>query len=159
MDKFAQALQALLPTGFAWPRHPKSVLMRVLRGVAAAHAELYQFILATAAQWLPHRTTLRLREWEEACGLPDACFGPGQTEAERRAVLLARLRAGAAIDPIAAYRASGYRARVAALRPRHPDWITAVHDAKDWLTAALAEADRLDIGAGPGPVHHFHGWW
>ena len=48
---------------------------------------------------------------------------------------------------------------IAALRPRRPDWITAVRDAKDWLTAALAEADRLDIGAGPGPVHHFHGWW
>ena len=31
---------------------------------------------------------------------------------------MARLRAGAAIDPIAAYRASGYRARVAALRPK-----------------------------------------
>lgn len=30
---------------------------------------------------------------------------------------MARLRAGGAIDPVAAYRASGYRARVAAERP------------------------------------------
>jgi L-rhamnose isomerase / sugar isomerase len=30
---------------------------------------------------------------------------------------MARLRAGAAIEPIAAYRASGYRRRVAAQRP------------------------------------------
>ena len=31
---------------------------------------------------------------------------------------MARLRKGAAIDPVAAYRASGYRGRVAAARPR-----------------------------------------
>jgi L-rhamnose isomerase/sugar isomerase len=30
---------------------------------------------------------------------------------------MARLRAGGAIDPVAAYRASGYRAKVAAVRP------------------------------------------
>jgi L-rhamnose isomerase/sugar isomerase len=29
----------------------------------------------------------------------------------------ARLRSGGAIDPVAAYRASGYRAKVASLRP------------------------------------------
>ena len=31
---------------------------------------------------------------------------------------MARLEAGAAIDPVATYRASGYRARVSAIRPR-----------------------------------------
>lgn len=45
---------------------------------------------------------------------------------------------------------------LAALRPRRPDWPSAVADAKAWLTAALRRADDLDIGAGPGPVHHFH---
>ena len=92
MSRFAQSLQQLLPTGFAWPRNPRSVLMRVLHGVAAAFDELHQFVFATAQQWLPHQTTLRLREWEEACGLPDGCMGPDQTEAERRAALMARLR-------------------------------------------------------------------
>lgn len=92
MDKFTQAFAHLLPSGFAWPRHAGSVLMRWLRAAAAAHAELYQFIHATATQWLPHRTALRLREWEEACGLPDPCFGPNQTESQRREVLLAKLR-------------------------------------------------------------------
>ena len=48
---------------------------------------------------------------------------------------------------------------VAALRPQRPDWLTAVADAKQWLTGALAAADALDIGAGHGPVHHFHGIW
>lgn len=45
---------------------------------------------------------------------------------------------------------------LAALRPRHDDWPATVGAAKTWLTAALRRADELDIGAGPGPVHHFH---
>ncbi len=45
---------------------------------------------------------------------------------------------------------------LAALRPRRPDWPSTVADAKAWLTEALRHADSLDIGAGPGPVHHFH---
>ena len=35
----------------------------------------------------------------------------------------------------------------------------AVRDAKAYVTAALEAADRLQIGSGPGPVHHFHKWW
>lgn len=35
----------------------------------------------------------------------------------------------------------------------------AVSIAKAYVAAAIAAADRLDIGAGHGPVHHFHGWW
>jgi hydroxymethylpyrimidine/phosphomethylpyrimidine kinase len=39
------------------------------------------------------------------------------------------------------------------------DLIAATGQAKAYLTAAIAAADRLDIGAGHGPVHHFHRWW
>jgi hydroxymethylpyrimidine/phosphomethylpyrimidine kinase len=35
----------------------------------------------------------------------------------------------------------------------------AVRDAKEYMTAAIAAADRLTIGSGHGPVHHFHKWW
>jgi len=35
----------------------------------------------------------------------------------------------------------------------------AVRNAKEYVTSAIAAADRLAIGSGPGPVHHFHGWW
>ena len=27
------------------------------------------------------------------------------------------------------------------------------------VSAAIAAADRLTIGSGHGPVHHFHVWW
>jgi hydroxymethylpyrimidine/phosphomethylpyrimidine kinase len=50
-------------------------------------------------------------------------------------------------------------AAIAALRPARPDWLTAVTDAKAYLTAALAAAHRLTVGGGRGPVHHFHAWW
>lgn len=45
---------------------------------------------------------------------------------------------------------------IAALRPRHDEWLPAVREAKQWLTGALRHADVLDIGDGPGPVHHFY---
>ncbi len=48
---------------------------------------------------------------------------------------------------------------IAALRPQRDSWLAAVTDAKAYLTLALAAADRLDVGDGHGPVHHFHSWW
>ncbi len=35
----------------------------------------------------------------------------------------------------------------------------ALSQAKTYLTGALAEADRLSVGQGAGPVHHFHRLW
>ena len=35
----------------------------------------------------------------------------------------------------------------------------AVAQAKAYVTAAIAAADRLSVGRGAGPVHHFHEWW
>ena len=92
MSKFWQALAALLPQGFAWPRDPDSTLMRVMRGIAGSFHELHEFARMTAFQWMPHNTITRLAEWEEACGLPDTCFGTNQDEPLRRKLLLARLR-------------------------------------------------------------------
>ena len=35
----------------------------------------------------------------------------------------------------------------------------AVRAAKSYVTNAIAAADRLSIGSGRGPVHHFYRWW
>ncbi|MEV5986743.1 bifunctional hydroxymethylpyrimidine kinase/phosphomethylpyrimidine kinase [Streptomyces sp. NPDC052051] len=48
---------------------------------------------------------------------------------------------------------------ITALRPRSSDWLTAVREAKDYLTGALRAADALHVGQGHGPVHHFHALW
>jgi hydroxymethylpyrimidine/phosphomethylpyrimidine kinase len=39
------------------------------------------------------------------------------------------------------------------------DLAAAVRAAKVFVTAAIAAADRLTVGSGHGPVHHFHAWW
>ncbi|MDE2363347.1 MAG: bifunctional hydroxymethylpyrimidine kinase/phosphomethylpyrimidine kinase [Hyphomicrobiales bacterium] len=35
----------------------------------------------------------------------------------------------------------------------------AIEQAKGYLVGALAGADRLSVGRGPGPLHHFHALW
>ena len=50
-------------------------------------------------------------------------------------------------------------AAIAAVRPLQLTWSSAVADAKTYLTGALNAADQLDVGAGHGPVHHFHAVW
>jgi hydroxymethylpyrimidine/phosphomethylpyrimidine kinase len=37
--------------------------------------------------------------------------------------------------------------------------VEAIGEAKAYVTLAIAGADRLTIGSGHGPVHHFHAWW
>jgi hydroxymethylpyrimidine/phosphomethylpyrimidine kinase len=39
------------------------------------------------------------------------------------------------------------------------DLAAAVHAAKDYVTAAIAAADKLAIGHGHGPLHYFHAHW
>ena len=36
---------------------------------------------------------------------------------------------------------------------------TAAREAKTYVSAAIAAADRLGVGSGRGPLHHFHAWW
>ena len=50
-------------------------------------------------------------------------------------------------------------AALAAILPREADVPQAAREAKAYLTEALRQADRLQVGSGHGPVHHFHAWW
>jgi hydroxymethylpyrimidine/phosphomethylpyrimidine kinase len=45
---------------------------------------------------------------------------------------------------------------VAAGLAKGEDMETAVRKAKAWISAAIAAADRLGVGHGHGPIHHFH---
>jgi hydroxymethylpyrimidine/phosphomethylpyrimidine kinase len=47
-------------------------------------------------------------------------------------------------------------AAIAAGLAKGDDLETAVRRAKIWISAAIAAADRLDVGHGHGPIHHFH---
>jgi len=51
-------------------------------------------------------------------------------------------------------------AALAALLPRTDgDLPEAARLAKQYLSAAIRQADTLQVGSGHGPVHHFHAWW
>lgn len=50
-------------------------------------------------------------------------------------------------------------AALAAGLSRAIDVPTAVQQAKDYVTQSLQHADRLTVGQGQGPLHHFHRWW
>ena len=45
---------------------------------------------------------------------------------------------------------------IAAGLAKGEDMETAVRNAKTWISAAIAAADRFSVGHGHGPVHHFH---
>ena len=48
---------------------------------------------------------------------------------------------------------------IAALIPQSGSVRAAVEKAKAYLTAAIAASDKLHVGSGHGPVHHFHELW
>ena len=48
---------------------------------------------------------------------------------------------------------------IAASLAKDRDLVAAVQDAKAYVTAAIAAADRLTVGHGHGPLHHFHSQW
>jgi hydroxymethylpyrimidine/phosphomethylpyrimidine kinase len=50
-------------------------------------------------------------------------------------------------------------AALAALIPQTGDVPEAARRAKAYLTEAIRHADRLQVGKGHGPLHHFHAWW
>ncbi len=51
-------------------------------------------------------------------------------------------------------------AALAALLPQlNGDLPQAAQRAHDYLAKAIAQADRLQVGSGHGPVQHFHAWW
>ena len=50
-------------------------------------------------------------------------------------------------------------AAIAALLARGLSLRAAVREAKAYVTAAIRAADRLSVGRGHGPVHHFHALW
>ena len=45
---------------------------------------------------------------------------------------------------------------IAAGLAKGEDLATAVRNAKAFISAAIASADRFSVGHGHGPIHHFH---
>jgi hydroxymethylpyrimidine/phosphomethylpyrimidine kinase len=48
---------------------------------------------------------------------------------------------------------------IAARLAKGSDLAAAAHDAKAYVTTAIAMTDQLDVGHGSGPLHHFYAQW
>lgn len=66
-------LQALLPTGPAWPREDSAILTKLLDGWAEEFARLDARNEQLLAEFDPRTAYELLNEWEAALGLPDTC--------------------------------------------------------------------------------------
>jgi hydroxymethylpyrimidine/phosphomethylpyrimidine kinase len=52
-----------------------------------------------------------------------------------------------------------FSAAVAAGLAKGLPLVQAAQEAKAYVSAVIGAADRLDVGSGRGPLHHFHAWW
>lgn len=91
-DDYQNALQALLPTGRAWPRSPASVHAAVLRALAASFQRSDRDARGLLRGAFPATATIMLTDWEKALGLPDDCsIGEVDTIAKRQAAIVSKL--------------------------------------------------------------------
>lgn len=92
-DAYAAQLAQLLPQGAAWPREQDTVLANLVSALAQDPARLDAAMHALLTELDPSQALLMLEEWERVCGLPDECSQPGETIAERREAIVAKLSA------------------------------------------------------------------
>jgi hydroxymethylpyrimidine/phosphomethylpyrimidine kinase len=107
------------------------------------------------------RQAERLLAWGAKAVLMKGGHGKGAESADLLVTATATVRFAAARIGTENTHGTGctLAAAIAAGLARGEDLAAAVRAAKDYVTAALAAADRLAVGHGRGPVHHFHRWW
>ncbi len=84
-------LQALLPTGAAWPRDDDAWWTAVLDAFAISLARVAARSQALLDEADPRSTFEMLSDWERCAGLPDVCAGQPDTLQERRSSLVSRV--------------------------------------------------------------------
>jgi uncharacterized protein YmfQ (DUF2313 family) len=91
-EDYADAMQALLPLGQAWPRGEDSVLMRLVTGLTRIWGDFEIRASALLEQESDPRITVELLpDWERNWGLPDPCYAAPLTIAERQQALVQRM--------------------------------------------------------------------
>jgi uncharacterized protein YmfQ (DUF2313 family) len=91
-DAYLAAVQALLPTGPAWPREPAANLTRYWAAVAAELARHHVRALDLLIDASPAQAVELLADWERVADLPDVCSGAEIVGlVARRAALIQRL--------------------------------------------------------------------
>jgi uncharacterized protein YmfQ (DUF2313 family) len=91
-EEYADAMQALLPLGQAWPRAEESALMKVVRGLTRIWGDFEIRASKLLEMESDPRTTIELLpDWERNWGLPDPCYISPQSIAERQLALVMRM--------------------------------------------------------------------
>jgi uncharacterized protein YmfQ (DUF2313 family) len=91
-DDYADAMQALLPLGQAWPRDDDSALMKVVRGLCRIWGDFEIRASKLLEMESDPRSTIELLpDWERNWGLPDPCYSSPQSIAERQFALVQRM--------------------------------------------------------------------
>jgi uncharacterized protein YmfQ (DUF2313 family) len=91
-NDYAEAMQALLPLGQAWPRGNDSVLMKVVRGLTRIWGDFEIRASKLLEMESDPRSTIELLpDWERNWGLPDPCYAEPQSVAERHLALVMRM--------------------------------------------------------------------
>lgn len=90
-EAYRAQLQALLPSGAAWPRESNTALARFLAALAEEFARVDFRAEQLVDEADPRTTAELLADWERVAGLPDSCVTVAQTTQERRDALVAKL--------------------------------------------------------------------
>lgn len=90
-NQYREQLQALLPSGAAWPRNQGAILTATLDALAQelARVDVRMGDLLNEAD--PRTTNELLTEWERSRGLPDPCVTGPLTSDQRRNNLVAKV--------------------------------------------------------------------
>ncbi len=92
---YRQQMQALLPSGAAWPRADDADLTITLDALAEEFARIGERAATVITEIIPNTTTEMITDWERVLGLPDPCVGVLEdTLAKRRAAVVAKLSGG-----------------------------------------------------------------
>lgn len=89
-DDLLTALQALLPTGPAWPRAGEAVQTQVLATLVEPLREMTDRAASLLSDAFPIAPVELLPEWEATLGLPDPCVGAAPTLLQRQQQVHAR---------------------------------------------------------------------
>ena len=88
---YTAQLQALLPTGAAWPRDPDAQLTKLVAGLAEEFARVDVRALRLLDEADPRTALELLPEWERLVGLPDACIPVTGSVRERQLAVAAKV--------------------------------------------------------------------
>jgi uncharacterized protein YmfQ (DUF2313 family) len=91
LQAWLSALQAMLPPGRAFTRHPDAMLTKLLTAFASMFLAAQLKFDALMREADPRRATTMLPDWERTLGLPDRCTPAGQQLVDRQRAAFQRL--------------------------------------------------------------------